>query len=207
MTSNKLHLWESALLMAFALWFTAGVWASAGQAALADRVLRLHVVAHSDGEEDQQLKLAVRDAVLVRAAPLLEGISDPASAEAALLPHLDELAEAGRQVLISADCPHPVSVTVEDGWFPTRDYGSFALPAGNYRSLRVVIGEGGGRNWWCVVFPPLCLATVTEEVAATAAAGGLSGEQISLITGRDGSYVLRFKVVEWWQELLRKWRP
>ena len=206
MTSSKLHLWEAALLLAFGLTLTAGLWSSASQSALADRVLRLHVVANSDSETDQALKLQVRDAVLVQAAPLLDGLRDPGEAEAALLPHLDALAAAGESVLAQAGCHDAVSVSVEDQWFPTRNYATFSLPAGNYRALRVVIGEGRGQNWWCVVFPPLCLASVTEEVAETAADSGLTDDQISLITGQDGQYVLKFRIIEWWQELMQKWK-
>lgn len=206
MTFCKLRIWESALLLAFGLTLTAGLWSSASQSALADRVLRLHVVANSDSAADQALKLQVRDAVLIEAAPLLEGLHDPKAAEAALLPHLDELALTGQAVLAQAGCHDTVSVSVEDQWFPTRNYDTFSLPAGNYRALRVVIGEGMGQNWWCVIFPPLCLASVTEEVAETAANAGLSGDQISLITGQDGQYVLKFRIIEWWQELMQKWK-
>ena len=206
MTFCKLRIWEAALLLAFGLTLTAGLWSSASQSALADRVLRLHVVANSDSAADQALKLQVRDAVLVQASPLLEGLHDPNAAEEALLPHLDELALAGKAVLAQAGCHDTVSVSVEDQWFPTRNYDTFSLPAGNYRALRVVIGEGMGQNWWCVVFPPLCLASVTEEVAETAANAGLSGDQISLITGQDGQYVLKFRIIECWQELMQKWK-
>jgi len=206
MISSKLHLWEAALLLTFGLTLTAGLWSTASQSALADQVLRLHVVANSDSAEDQALKLAVRDAVLVQAAPLLEGYSDPRAAEAALLPHLSSLAETGQAVLKGQGCSDSVVVTVEDQWFPTRHYSTFSLPAGHYRALRVVIGEGRGQNWWCVVFPPLCLASVTEEVVDAAAEAGLSEEQVSLITGQDGQYVLKFKFIEWWQQFIQKWK-
>lgn len=204
MNKSKLHLWESALLLAFALTLTAGVWASASQASLADRVVRLHVIANSDSDSDQALKLQVRDAVLAQATPLLADTGSRQEAENALADHLEELAQAGADVLAREGCGDPVTVTLSDQWFPTKVYDGFSLPAGNYRALRVVIGEGAGQNWWCVVFPPLCLASVTEEVAATAADAGLSDSQVSLITGQDGGYVLKFKVVEWWEELLQK---
>lgn len=206
MISFKLHLWEAALFFAFGLTLVAGVWSSASQSALAGQVLRLHVVANSDSDSDQTLKLAVRDAILAQASPLMENLSDPQQAEAALTPHLEELARAGQQVLEQAGCNHSVSVCLDTLWFPTRNYDSFSLPAGNYRALRVVIGEGKGQNWWCVVFPPLCLASVTEEVVDAAAEAGLSEDQISLITGQDGEYVLKFKLIEWWEELVKKWK-
>lgn len=204
MSKSKLHLWESALLLAFALTLTAGVWASASQASLADRVVRLHVIANSDSDSDQALKLQVRDAVLAQATPLLEDAGSRQEAELVLADHLQELAQAGAEALAQGGCDDPVTVTLSDQWFPTKVYDGFSLPAGNYRALRVVIGDGAGQNWWCVVFPPLCLASVTEEVAATAADAGLSDGQVSLITGQDGGYALKFKVVEWWEELLQR---
>ena len=203
MVSNKLRLWEAALFLAFGLTLTAGVWSSASASALAGQVLRLHVVANSDTQEDQVLKLQVRDAVLEQADLLLEDVTDRGEAEAVLSQQLQALAEAGAAVVAGAGYDYPVTVSLEDCWFPTKVYDGFSLPAGTYRALRIVIGEGGGQNWWCVVFPPLCLGSVTEEVAATAAQAGLSEDQVSLITGRDGGYVLKFKLIEWWDSLVQ----
>ncbi|MDE6591343.1 MAG: stage II sporulation protein R [Oscillospiraceae bacterium] len=200
---NRLRLWEAALLLALGLTLTAGVWASASGSALAGQVLRLHVVANSDSDGDQALKLLVRDAVLEAATPLLDGISDRAAAEQALAPHLDELARAGAAALAARGCGDRVAVALADQWFPTKEYDGFSLPAGQYRALRVTIGKGAGRNWWCVVFPPLCLASVTESSVETAAEGVLSDDQVSLITGQDGGYVLKFRLIEWWEELTR----
>ncbi|MBD5133085.1 MAG: stage II sporulation protein R [Clostridiales bacterium] len=201
-TSSKLRVWEAALLLAFGLTLTAGVWASASESALAERVLRLHVVANSDSDFDQARKLLVRDAVLAEASQLLDGVEGRREAEAALSPHLDELARAGEDALARTGRADRVSVTLADQWFPTKEYDGFSLPAGQYRALKVTIGEGRGRNWWCVVFPPLCLASVTEESVESAAEGVLSEDQIALITGQDGGYVLKFRLIEWWQELM-----
>lgn len=205
-TSHKLRLWEAALLLAFGLTLTAGVWASASEGALADQVLRLHVVANSDSEEDQALKLIARDAVLELASRLLDGVSDRARAEEILSAHLDELAQAGAEALSAQGCADRVTAEIADQWFPTREYAAFSLPAGQYRALRITIGAGAGRNWWCVVFPPLCLGSVTEESVETAAGGVLSEDQVALITGQDGGYVLKFRLIEWWQELLQEFR-
>lgn len=205
-TSHKLRLWEAALLLAFGLTLTAGVWASASEGALADQVLRLHVVANSDSEEDQALKLIARDAVLELASRLLDGVSDRAWAEEILSAHLDELAQAGAEALAAQGCADRVTAEIADQWFPTREYATFSLPAGQYRALRITIGAGAGRNWWCVVFPPLCLGSVTEESVETAAEGVLSEDQVALITGQDGGYVLKFRLIEWWQELLQEFR-
>lgn len=203
MISNKLRLWEAAAFFALGLTLMAGAWSSASADALAGQVLRLHVIANSDAQADQELKLQVRDGVLAQAGELLEGISSQEEAEAVLADHLEELARTGADIVGQAGYDYSVSVSLEECWFPTRVYDTFSLPAGNYRALRVVIGAGEGQNWWCVVFPPLCLGSVTEEVAATAAQAGLSEDQVSLITGRDGGYVLKFKLMEWWDSLIQ----
>ena len=200
---SKLHLWEAALLLAFGLTLTVGVWASASESALAGQVLRLHVVANSDSWQDQRLKLLVRDAVLVQAGEFLEGVSDRQSAEQALALHLDELVLTAQEALAAEGCRDAVTITLAGQWFPTKEYDGFSLPAGQYRALKVTIGEGEGRNWWCVVFPPLCLGSVTEESVETVAGAVLSDGQVALITGQDGGYVLKFRIIEWWDELMR----
>ena len=202
-SAYKLHLWEAALLLAFGLTLTAGVWASASEGALAGQVLRLHVVANSDSDADQALKLLVRDAVLAEASGLLDGVSSREGAEDVLSAHLDELARAGADALAAEGCGDRVDAAITDQWFPTKVYDGFSLPAGQYRALKVTIGEGAGRNWWCVVFPPLCLGSVTEQSVETAAEGVLDEDQVALITGQDGGYVLKFRLIEWWDELIK----
>ena len=138
MYSHHLYRWEAALLMAFAVVLTIGMWASVTQRALADEVLRLHVVANSDSDADQAVKLQVRDAILTAATPYLDGVNGQEQAEQALEPHLSELAQAGAAVLGEAGMDYPITVTITDQWFPTKEYTDFALPAGTYRSLQVV---------------------------------------------------------------------
>ena len=203
---SRLHLWEAALFLAFGLTLTAGVWASASESALAGQVLRLHVVANSDSDRDQALKLLVRDAVLAQAGQILDGVPDRESAEQALELHLDELTRTAAEVLEAEGCGDAVTVSLADQWFPTKEYDGFSLPAGQYRALKVTIGEGKGRNWWCVVFPPLCLGSVTEESVETVAGEALSDDQVALITGQDGGYVLKFRFIEWWNELIHPQR-
>ena len=202
----QLRLWEAALFLAFGLTLTAGVWASASESALAEQVLRLHVVANSDSDRDQALKLLVRDAVLAQAGQILDGVSDRQSAEQTLAPHLDVLTRTAAEVLAAEGCWDAVTVSIADQWFPTKEYDGFSLPAGRYRALRVTIGEGQGRNWWCVVFPPLCLGSVTEESVEAVAGEALSEDQVALITGQDGGYVLKFRLIEWWNELIHPQR-
>ena len=157
-------------------------------------------LANSDGEEDQALKLLVRDRVLARATELLTQAKDRTEAEALLRAELPELEALAVRELRANGCAYPVTAKLTDTEFPTREYDGFTLPAGEYLALRVVIGEGAGRNWWCVVFPPLCTAA-SADVPAAALAAGLTEDQVGLITEEDRGYVLKFKAVEWWEEL------
>ena len=189
--NRRLRPWEIALMIGAALFLIFGALALQTQTQLADRVVRLHVLANSDSEEDQALKLQVRDAVLDRA-------------EALLREHLADFAQVAAAVITAEGYDYPVSVELEDTQFPTREYEGFTLPAGEYLALRVLIGAAEGQNWWCVVFPPLC-TTAAAEVPAAALEGGLSEDQVGLITEENTGYVVKFKVVEWWEQLREKW--
>ena len=166
------------------------------QQKLSEKLIRLHVVANSDSAHDQQIKLRVRDAILEKTQPLLRGADDP---RGALEAHLDEIAQAAQTCLSELGEDAPVRVRLGKELFPTREYETFALPAGIYESLRVTIGEGEGHNWWCIVFPPVCLSAVQSEQVEEA----MSVEDYALITRQDG-YELRFRTVELWGELLEK---
>ena len=163
------------------------------QAAVADKLLRLHVVAASDSEADQAVKLAVRDRVLEETARLTADAADVQAARAAIQAGIPAIRQAAEDVLEEQGSRDGVTVTLGDWDFPTKDYGDFALPAGRYDALRVVIGPGEGRNWWCVLFPPLCTAAAFAD---TAAAAGLNEEEIRFMTTEDG-YEIRFRVAEW----------
>ena len=199
--SKKLRRWELALLLGVALAALLGVWLDRSQTALADQVIRLHVLANSDSEADQALKLKVRDRVLETAEEYFTPGATLEETQAVLTAHLADIVAAGAEQVAEEGYQYPVTVSMEENyWFPTKEYTDFALPAGNYTALRVVIGEGGGQNWWCVVFPPLCLGSVSETAAQTALSGGFSEDQVSLITGEDEGYVVKFKAIELWEE-------
>ena len=163
---------------------------------LREGLLRLHVVGASDSAEDQEVKLLVRDAVL---ASLEDGLQDLTDVDAAvdyvsrMLPKVEATAN---RCLAAAGFSDTVAVSLTEEAFPTRDYDNFSLPAGVYRALRVVIGEGEGRNWWCVVFPQLCMAG--ENFVETASVAGLSPELAGTL---EGEYELRFWVLEKWGEM------
>ena len=198
--TGKLKLVEIVLLLALAAFLTSGALALQTEQELSDRVVRLHVLANSDSEEDQALKLKVRDRVLAYTEPILEGSADRREAEALLRGQLLELERVAQEEIRANGYDYEVSARLEDTAFPTREYEGFHLPAGRYLALRLVIGEGAGKNWWCVVFPPLC-AAAAEKVPAAALAAGLSQEQVGLITEENQGYVLKSKLLEFCGEV------
>ena len=191
--------WEWALLIALLVSFAWGTWADRTQQQLSDKVLRLHVLANSDSEADQALKRKVRDSVLETASAILADCPDRETAEQRLSAALPEIEDAARARIAAEGGKQTVTAELRPTVVPTREYEDFTLPAGEYLALRVVLGEGEGPNWWCVVFPPLCAET-TSSLSQTAMAAGLTEDDIALITESDG-YQLKFKAVELWGRL------
>ena len=170
-----------------------------GERDIYDTVVRLHVLANSDTEEDQALKLRVRDAVLAASAPMVQDCTTQAEAVEALTAHLNDLEAAALSVVQSEGYDYPVTVFLGEEDYPTRVYESCAFPAGTYVSLRVLIGEGEGQNWWCCLFPPLCLsaATAKEDNEDAFIQVGLTKDQYGIITETGKTkYKVRFKLLE-----------
>lgn len=183
--------WEIALAASILAAILFCAFPAQAQSALADKLVRLHVLANSDSEEDQALKLQVRDAVLA------------ASAGAAVLDDalLAQLQRAAQRTVWQAGRQYQVRVSRENCWFDTRVYEDFSLPAGYYDAVRVVIGAGEGHNWWCVIYPPLCAGACETDVETLAREAGLSEDEVGLICGEDG-YAVRFRLAELWGQLL-----
>ena len=160
---------------------------------LRGELIRLHVVAASDSEEDQAIKLQVRDAVLESLQAGLENATDIEAAKAYIESQLPKLEAAANQVLAAAGCGDVATVSLQVEEFAARVYDTFSLPAGLYDSLRVTIGEGEGRNWWCVTFPSLCMPATTEGFEAVAAGAGFSDELTGSLTGE---YEVRFYLLD-----------
>ena len=201
--SNRLLPLELALLLALAASAVWGAWSLGRQEDLSGRLIRLHVIANSDDAADQELKLQVRDRVLQEAEAVLAGAGSREEAERALTAALPRLEDAAAREIAAQGAVFGVTASLERTAFPTRDYGTFALPAGEYTALRIVIGEGRGRNWWCVVFPPLCTAAATD-LEETAVSFGLEQDDVELMDAEEPAYVLRFRSLELW-DMLRRW--
>ena len=193
--NRTLHTWELAALLTLCICLTAGLWAEGRQARIAADLVRLHVLAVSDAAEEQAVKLRVRDAVLRYLAPKLRDAADAEAAGTILARELPGIRGAAESV----SGGRPVAVTLGEERYPTREYAGFTLPAGRYRSLRVVLGEGQGRNWWCIVFPPVCLPAAQKEELRPA----MNPEDYALITREEG-WQIRFRILELWGELTEK---
>lgn len=198
---KHIHKYKLELILAIALLVGIAAGAAAGESTdWQDHLIRLHVVANSDSAADQAEKLEVRDAILTETEAILNGASNAAEARNLLTEALPRLECAANQAL--AGTGRTASVNLQRETFPLREYGTFRLPAGKYEALRVTIGNGEGQNWWCVVYPSLCLAATADEVTELAVAAGLSEEEAALLTGQQDGYVFRFQIVELWHRLI-----
>lgn len=191
---KSLRKWEIALLLALCFTLLAGTWAGAASSRVSESLVRLHVIAASDDATEQAIKLDVRDAVLSYLEPELDSAADIAGAEALIEANLEGVAAAAE----SAAQGREVNVTLGEEYYPTREYDTFSLPAGRYQSLRVTLGEGAGHNWWCVVFPPLCLTAAESEAAFEE----LDGETRAIISSDGGGVQFKFRLLELWGELM-----
>ena len=170
-----------------------------GEEKIYESVVRLHVLANSDSDEDQALKLKVRDAILAYTSPKVIDSESREEAIEILKNELDEIEKISEQVVKEQGYAYSVEVTLTLEEYPTRNYESMSFPSGEYVSLRVLIGEAEGQNWWCVLFPPLCLSAASEKVENEEAfiAVGLNSDQYKIITEtEDAKYYLRFKILE-----------
>ena len=190
----------AALLVVVSLFLLVGLLPVHGESEIYDSVVRLHILANSDSEEDQALKLQVRDAILEVTAPLLGSCTDRDEAETVLRAHLAELTETAKGVLEHAGHSEAVAIEFDLEEYPERTYDSFCFPSGSYLSMRVLIGNAEGHNWWCCLFPPLCraAATVSQKEAEDAFISvGLTSNQYKIITENESPvYKIRFKFLE-----------
>ena len=167
-----------------------------GEEKIYSDMIRLHVIAASDSEEDQAVKLQVRDAVLEVVEASLKDVKSQEEARSAIEDANDEICAAAKSVLEREGFDYPVSVELGLENYPERVYEGFTLPAGQYTSLRVIIGGGEGHNWWCVLYPPLC-TTAAEDREQVFITAGFTDEQYKTITEtKQVKYKVRFKVLE-----------
>lgn len=167
---------------------------------LTDHLIRLHIVGASDSEADQSVKLQVKDAVVEKLGQVMRQMPDTQQARDYLESNLGEIEACANQILAQLGIDQTAAVTLQKEAFPARVYDTFSLPSGVYESLRIRIGEAEGKNWWCVVFPSLCIPATSEGFADVAAGSGFSDELTATVMGKSG-YEVRFFLLDWWGKL------
>lgn len=166
-----------------------------------DEVLRLHVIANSDSDADQELKLLVRDAILEETQKILKNVKSREEAEKIISENSALLESIALETVRKNQFDYPVTLELGREKYPTKNYESCAFPSGEYLSLRIKIGEASGQNWWCVLFPPLCLSAATDKDAFTSV--GITDSQYQIITETDNpKYKIRFKLLESFEQLI-----
>ena len=168
-----------------------------------EEVLRLHVIANSDESYDQELKLKVRDALLQTGESIFTGSEDIISAESKIVDKTDVLRYTAEETINNSGFSYDVKIEVARSYFPTKTYGELTLPAGYYKAVRVIIGEGKGKNWWCIMFPPLCLPAVTDR--ENIIDDFLTDKEMHIVTS-DPKYEVRFWLVEKYYQARNKLR-
>ncbi len=165
-----------------------------------NNVIRLHVLANSDSEIDQNVKQLVRDTLLSCGGKIFSGTVSKDGAEECLKKEKEMLTEKANKVLEENGLKYKAEIVVTDEYFQTRDYENFTLPAGEYKALKVILGKGEGHNWWCIMFPPLCLPAATEKTNTEVILGNNGAEIIS----NPVKYEMKFKVIELVEEIRYK---
>ena len=169
-----------------------------------EKLIRFHVIANSDNDDDQELKLKVRDGIISYLKPKLENSNSISESEEIIKSEYDNLYKISREIVKENGYDYDISVGIEYSNFPTKQYSNVVLPAGEYKALKVIIGEGKGKNWWCVMFPPLCFVDeengVIDEETDSKLQSVLDEEEYELITSENKREVktvkLKFKIVE-----------
>lgn len=190
-----------ALLLFLYVFISAQSYVSAVSSNLSEAVFRLHVIANSDSDEDQELKLKVRDALLEYMNDISRNCSTKDEAMNLANEHQDEFKKIAEQTIQENGYNYSIKINIGNFYFPTKNYGDISLPAGLYDALRVEIGEAKGKNWWCVMFPSLCFIDVSSGIVDDEAKENLKenleGESYSIISDNKNSEVqFKFKLIE-----------
>lgn len=175
-----------------------------------DKLIRFHVIANSDSDKDQKLKLKVRDEVISYLQPKLENSNSIEESEKIIKNEYKTLENISKKVISKNGYNYTVKVGLEYSNFPARQYSSVVLPAGKYKALRIIIGEGKGKNWWCVMFPPLCFVdeqnNVIDKETDEKLKKVLTKDEYELIVEKDKKNInnlqIKFKIVEVFQKIL-----
>ena len=169
------------------------------QKGIAEKIIRFHVIANSDTKADQNLKLAVRDAVGIKMSGLLKDAADRSRSEAVIRKNMEDMKQTAEKVIEERGYDYDVDICLTDTDFPVKTYGAYTFPAGNYEALEIVIGAGKGHNWWCVMYPNMCFSDtmyeVIDEDARSSLKRVLSEDEYQQVLA-SGDYQVKFKSFE-----------
>jgi len=155
-----------------------------------DKLIRFHIRANSDSQEDQDLKLRVRDEILEEMGDKFSGIDSLREGRRLIEENLGEMKRIAQQIIKRENKDYEVDISLGIDRFPTRKYGELVLPTGDYETLLISLGEGKGQNWWCVMFPPLCFIDITHSLAKDAE------EELEALSQEEGTLKLKWKILE-----------
>ena len=164
------------------------------EAKIYEDTIRLHILANSDSVNDQEIKIKIRDRLLIKYGDLLSGSQSFAEAKDEIYSLLPIIEKDAKEWLKDLGYDYEARATLTTEWYETREYESFTLPCGYYTSLRLIIGEGEGQNWWCVMYPPLCMEIASESAPTDDGVIDYSKEELTLI--KSGKYNIKFKILE-----------
>lgn len=174
------------------------------QKGIAEKIIRFHVIANSDAKEDQDLKLAVRDAVGIHMSELLKDVSDRSSSEIVIWKNMENMKQTAKKVIADKGFDYDVDICLKETDFPVKTYGAYTFPAGNYEALEIIIGAGKGHNWWCVMYPNMCFSDtmyeVIDEDAKSSLKKVLSDEEYQKVL-ESGDYKVRFRYLTFLNQL------
>lgn len=199
---NRIFKIEASVLAALLICFVLNISSFSEECRnIRSKMLRMHVIANSDSDIDQELKLKVRDAVLAEGKEIFDGSVTADDAKSKILPETERLRKAALTVIENEGFSYDVKITVGNEYFNTRTYdNSVTLPAGYYTAVKVIIGEGKGHNWWCVMFPPMCLPAASKECEISDV---LEKEEVQIVEG-GSKYKFKFKIVEIYEKISEK---
>lgn len=203
---KKIAYFQGLIALCIGVIITCGfsAYAQKTEKSIADNLIRLHVIANSDSDADQALKYAVRDAIVSEVGTLFADNSHIGETKSELIGAMDSIKHIAKRVIEDNGYNYSVNLVMGKSDFPTKTYGNVTLPAGTYEALKVVIGDGAGQNWWCVLFPPLCFVDgATAEMPAESSEilkSSLTDEEYEMITeSGDFPVKVKFKAYEMWQ--------
>lgn len=175
------------------------------QTGIAEDIIRFHVIANSDSNEDQTLKIAVKNTLVKWLSPLLRDTNSKAEARAIITEQLDAIQTMAEITLQKQGYYYPVTVSLENCYFPLKIYGAYTFPPGYYEALRVQIGNAEGKNWWCVMFPPLCFVdetySIVDETSGEKLKTLLNEEEYNTLINKKTPIKVKFKLLETLKDL------